>query len=132
MLYRCLSSAILFSQVLMADAQFAWSQATGDKKQGLSGAIIIEKGEDQPVEPMMRDWQLRVSKQLYKRSADCVAAKLDIWIQDGRIEYIVFAPEKPRKNVSFTDPGHLTFGDPKCQIHVMISADENAKPAPHD
>jgi hypothetical protein len=132
MLYRCLFSALVFSQLLMADARVAWSQAAGDQKHGVSGAIIIEKNEDQPVEPMMRDWQLRVSKQLYKQSADCAAAKLDIWIQDGRIEYIVFAPDKPRKNVNFTDPTHLTFGDPKCQIHVMISADENAKPAPHE
>jgi hypothetical protein len=81
----------------MAGAPAGWSQVAADDKQGLSGAIIVEKGEDQPIEPMMRHRQLRVSKQLYKRSADCVAAKLDIWIHDGRIEYVVFAPDNRGK-----------------------------------
>jgi hypothetical protein len=132
MRYRYWIGALVFSRLLMAGVPAAWSQVAADEKQGLSGAIIVEKGEDQPIEPMMRHRQLRVSKQFYKRSADCVAAKLDIWIHDGRIEYVVFAPDNRGKNVSFTDPSHLTFGDPKCQIHVMISADEDAKPAPHD
>ena len=132
MLARCLISAVVFSQLLMADARLARSQAPIEEKYGPGGALIIEKSEDQPVESMTRGLQLRVSKQLYRRSADCVAAKLDLWIHDGKIEYVVFAPHQPGRNISFTDPSHLTFGDPKCRIHIRISADEDAKPVPYE
>jgi hypothetical protein len=132
MLGRGLFGALVFSLLLAAGARVVRGQVSDDALRGPAGALVIEKSEDQAVEPMTRGSQLRVSKQLYRRSPDCVAAKLDLWIHDGRIEYIVFAPHQPWKNISFTDPAHLTFGDSKCQIHVRISADDDAKPVPFE
>jgi hypothetical protein len=124
MLYRCLFSAFVISQLLMADTNVGWSETGGDKQQEVGGALILDKGDDQTAEPIPFYLLLKASKQLHNRSSDCVSAKLDLWIHDGQIEYIVFAPHAPSKDaVNSAEPSHLTFGRPKCRIHVKLSAD---------
>jgi len=124
MLYRCLFSALLVSQLLMVDTKVGWSEIGGDKQQELSGALIVDKGDDQTAEPIPFYLLLKASKQLHNRSSDCVSAKLDVWIHDGRIEYIVFAPHQSSQDaVNSVEPSELTFGRSKCRIHVKLSAD---------
>lgn len=36
----------------------------------------------------------RIRQQMRKASDDCASAKIDIWIEAGRVEYVVFAPDK--------------------------------------
>jgi len=41
-------------------------------------------------------------------------------------------PGVTKEKRKFHRPESPEFGHPKCQIHVMISADEEAKPVTHD
>ena len=35
-------------------------------------------------------------QQMRKASDDCASAKIDVWIEAGRVEYVIFAPDRRR------------------------------------
>ena len=67
----------------------------------------------------------KFSQQLHKATDNCATAKVDIWIQAGRVEYVVFAPEKSTngKVESDTRQGFpvIRVGKEDCQIDVVVA-----------
>jgi hypothetical protein len=66
-----------------------------------------------------------IRQQMRKASDDCGSAKIDIWIEAGRVEYVVFAPDKASGNEVKTDTlqGFPTIrvGKDDCRIDIAIS-----------
>ena len=126
MFYRFLCSVMILSPLLVADTGVVRSQTASDEPAPPAGALILEKGEDDAVQ-VFSDPFLRVSKRLHPDSRDCASAKIDVWIDKGQIQYVVFAPRQPwgpgTMGTSKAGPEYMIFGFEKCRIRVTITAD---------
>jgi hypothetical protein len=66
-----------------------------------------------------------IRQRMREASDNCASAKIDVWIEAGRVEFVVFSPDKsPGREVN-TDTRQgfpvIRVGKDDCRIDVVIS-----------
>jgi hypothetical protein len=69
--------------------------------------------------------QAKIGQQFHRATDNCATAKVDIWIQAGRVEYVVFAPDRSTDGKVETDTRQgfpaIRVGKDDCRIDVVIT-----------
>jgi hypothetical protein len=64
----------------------------------------------------------KISQQFHKQTENCASAKIDIWIQAGRVEYVIFAPYPGDFGKIESDSKSIRVGKADCRIDVVMEA----------
>jgi hypothetical protein len=64
-------------------------------------------------------------QQMRKASDDCASAKIDVWIEAGRVEYVIFSPDTASggevKHDTLQGFPVIRVGKDDCRIDIVIS-----------
>ena len=92
-------------------------------------------GQEQPAQPgITKDEQgatilrvppgvrVKIGRQMHKETENCASAKVDIWIQAGRVEYVIFAGTDKIESDERGGITSIRVGKEDCRINVGIEA----------
>jgi hypothetical protein len=84
---------------------------------------ISKSGQGTTVLTVPRGIRPKFGLQMHKETENCASAKIDIWVEAGRVEYVIFAPNSGVGKVESeprAEGTDIRVGKEDCRIDVVI------------